>query len=331
LNERIERFLFIGNIKMIVCSKDHIHASERQLSERARELLQAEINFIPNSCFHQPGADAEIIELSESPDQTDDRPVMDLSTQGGRVSPSQISRLCRAEVLSSEEEQDLFRRMNYLKFKANMYRSQLDPAHVEPHEIERIESLLKQAERARDQIFRSNMRLVVSIIKKCVTPGVTFDELLSDGCLTLMHAIEKFDYARGFRFSTYAYHSISNYAYRKIANRRKERTRFKQVGEERSLEELQEQKNPLMVSAVWDELSELLTQTIETLDKREQFIVRSRFALGKHRKIQTFQKLADELGISKERVRQLEQRAVAKLRALAEGSRLDAIRELVGG
>lgn len=316
---------------MIVCSKDQSEVSSRQLSERARKLLQAEIDFIPNPSFHQPGAEFEILDSPEPGGQVDSRPVVDFSTQGGRVSPSQISRLCRAEVLSADEEQSLFRRMNYLKFKANMYRSQLNPEQVERHEVERIEDLLQQAERARDAIFRSNMRLVVSIIKKCVTPGVTFDELLSDGCLTLMHAIEKFDYARGFRFSTYAYHSISNYAYRKIANRRKERTRFKQIGEERSLEELQEQKNPLMVSAVWDELSELLTQTIETLDQREQFIVRSRFALGKHRKIQTFQKLADELGISKERVRQLEQRAVAKLRAIAEGSRLDAIRELVGG
>ncbi|WP_197997214.1 sigma-70 family RNA polymerase sigma factor [Gimesia panareensis] len=316
---------------MIVCSKDHCELSARQLAERARKLLQAEIDFIPNPCFHEPGADEEILGETVSADQTDGMTTTSFPTQGEHVTPSQISRLCRAEVLSSTEEQELFRRMNYLKFKANMYRSRLDPERVAQSEIEQIEDLLQQAQRARDQIFGSNMRLVVSIVKKCVTNGVTFDELLSDGCLTLMHAIEKFDYSRGFRFSTYAYHSISNYAYRKIANRRKERNKFKQLGEERSLEELQEQKNPLMVLGVWDELSELLKQTIDTLDQREQFIVRSRFALGKHRKIQTFQKLADELGISKERVRQLEQRAVAKLKAIAEGSRLDAIRELVGG
>ncbi|QGQ22262.1 sigma-70 family RNA polymerase sigma factor [Gimesia benthica] len=315
---------------MIVCSKDHCKQSSHQLAERARKILQAEIDFIPNPSFQDSDAD-ELILGQPLPESKSEIPTAAFTKPGSRALSTQIARLCRSEVLSAADEQDLFRRMNYLKFKANMHRCKLDPEEVEPCELERIENLLQQAEQVRDQIFRSNMRLVVSIVKKCVTPGVSFDELLSDGCLTLMNAIEKFDYARGFRFSTYAYHSISNYAYRKIANRRKERNKFKQLGEERTLEELQEQKNPMMVRAVWDELSDLLKQTIDTLDQREQFIVRSRFALGKHRKIQTFQKLADELGISKERVRQLEQRAVAKLRALAEGSRLDAIRELVGG
>ena len=58
------------------------------------------------------------------------------------------------------------------------------------------------------------MRLVMSIVKKFVTPQQAFDELLSDGILTLMQAIEKFDFDRGFRFSTYAYRSIARNAYR---------------------------------------------------------------------------------------------------------------------
>ena len=53
------------------------------------------------------------------------------------------------------------------------------------------------------------------------------------------------------------------------------------------------------------------------LDRRERLIIRSRYALGSHRRVRTFQDLADRLGISKERVRQLEQRALGKLRALA--------------
>ena len=56
---------------------------------------------------------------------------------------------------------------------------------------------------------------------------------------------------------------------------------------------------------------------LDDLDRREKFIVRARFSLGSHRKVHTLQSLADRLGISKERVRQLERRAMDKLRAMA--------------
>jgi RNA polymerase sigma factor (sigma-70 family) len=228
-----------------------------------------------------------------------------------------------------KRKKKLFRSFNFLKYKANQYRSQLDPDWVTEDQLELIEQLLHRAQLVRDEILRRNMRLVASIVKKCTTTGVSFDELFSDGCLTMLKAIDKFDYSRGFRFSTYAYHAISNFAYRKIANRKKERAKYKQLPPEQSMEETGAVKNPLMGTETWDELSELLNQSIDTLDEREQLIVKSRFALGKHRKTLTFQKLADQLGISKERVRQLEQRAVAKLKAVTQGTRLELIRDLV--
>ncbi|MCA9004694.1 MAG: sigma-70 family RNA polymerase sigma factor [Planctomycetaceae bacterium] len=312
---------------MVVCSIESDVCEQERLSCRARKLLNQEIEFISNPCFGDPDAESDILDNSDISSHR--APFDETRPAGSSGSSTTISRLCNAEVLSAEEERVLFRRLNYLKFKANQHRSQLDPEWVTENELDLIEQLLHQAELVRDEILRRNMRLIVSIVKKCTTTGVSFDELFSDGCLTLLKAIDKFDYARGFRFSTYAYHAISNYAYRKIANRRKERTRYKQLPPERSMEEAGAVKNPLMGTATWDELSELLNESIHTLDEREQVIVKSRFALGKHRKILTFQKLADQLGISKERVRQLEQRAVAKLRAVAEGTRLELIRDLV--
>jgi RNA polymerase primary sigma factor len=68
----------------------------------------------------------------------------------------------------------------------------------------------------------------------------------------------------------------------------------------------------------WTRMRTLLSKLLRHLDRREQFILRGRFALGAHREVRTFQCLADKLGVSKERVRQLEQRAIAKLQALAQ-------------
>lgn len=313
---------------MIVSSNVHSKSSFDSLQRRTQELLNIEIDFVPNRSFNDPDLEIEIRQNSFS---------IQIQSQGnssGDIKASSLSphlaRLCEAEILTAEEERELFCRMNFLKFRANALRVQLDPDLPDEDKINSIDSFMAEAQQVRNCIFRCNMRLVVSIVKKCSSPYISFEDLLSDGTWTLMKAVEKFDYDRGFRFSTYAYRAISNYAYRKIADRRKEKARFSQSTHERVIEEVKEEKRPLMGEKPWQELSDLLSRTIEKLDQREQLIVRGRFALGDYHKAKTFQRLADELGISKERVRQLEQRAVAKLRAMAEKTELDMIREFAG-
>ena len=80
-----------------------------------------------------------------------------------------------------------------------------------------------------------------------------------------------------------------------------------------------------MTEGVWSNLRDLMSSMLGDLDRREQFIIRSRYALGAHRKVRTFQSLADKLGVSKERVRQLEQRAMCKLRAMAAEYEMDEL------
>jgi RNA polymerase primary sigma factor len=76
---------------------------------------------------------------------------------------------------------------------------------------------------------------------------------------------------------------------------------------------------------VWSDLRQLANSLLDRLDRRERFIIRCRYALGAHRKTRTFQELANKLGVSKERVRQLEMRAVAKLKAMAADYDLDEL------
>ena len=315
---------------MIACSCLLEGRQEKANRHRAERLLQTEIDFISNPSFKTLNLEDEFELQHEFDSSSTDLKNSLRLLKNPRQLPAHLARLCESDVLSADEERVLFRRMNFLKYKANVLRSQLNPETCSIQELDTIELLLDEALRVRNQIFRSNMRLVVSIIKKCVTPHVTFDDLLSDGIWTLMKAVDKFDYDRGFRFSTYAYRAITNYAYRKIADQRKEHSRFSQPIQEQPLDEVTEEKRPEMLEQTWLELSELLEQKIANLDQREQMIVRARYALGRDSKVQTFQKLADQLGVSKERVRQLEQRAVAKLRVMAKETRLDQIHELVG-
>ncbi len=303
-------------------------ASSRLVRIRTESLLATEIDFIPNSDFNS--ADTELEIMSESlPDdyaQTDDS----LAFNHNDNLPSNLSRYCESDVLTVEDERKLFRRMNYFKFKANSLRSQLDPASPDEDKLHKIEHYLSEALQCRSYIIRCNMRLVVSIVKKCVTPSVSFDELLSDGIWSLIKAADKFDFSRGFRFSTYAYHAISNFAYRRISDQRKANTRFMSATHTSALEEAGEDLKPELGEKIWGEISQLLSKTMKELDEREQLIIYGRFALGDQLKVRTFQSLADELGISKERVRQLEKRAVSKLRMEAEETDLEMMCDLAG-
>lgn len=227
--------------------------------------------------------------------------------------PSHLARLCEVDLLSAEDERTMFRSMNYLKFRAHALCAALDGDCPDEATVREAERLLDGAKRIRDQLIQANMRLAISVVKKFVSPQRSFDDMLSDGIFSLMQAVDKFDFERGFRFSTYAYRAIARNAYRKMQEARKESVRLVNDGEE-VYEVASEGSGPSLDERTWELLRGTLGSLMERLDRRERFIVRSRYALGSHRKVKTFQNLADKLGLSKERVRQLEQRAVAKLR-----------------
>jgi RNA polymerase primary sigma factor len=242
--------------------------------------------------------------------------------------PAHLARLCDGRLLTRDEEEDLFRRMNYLKFRANSLRSRLDPELSSRECVERVEQFLSRADAIRDRLIRSNMRLVISIVKKFVTPQQSFDDLLSEGAMSLLQAVEKFDFSRGFRFSTYAYRAVARNAFRKISDRQKESTRFVTGADDSIFSSVRDDAASAISDGLTERMRQMLKAFLDQLDRRERFIVRSRYALGAHRQSRTFQYLADKLGVSKERVRQLEQRAVAKLKQMADEAGCDELREL---
>jgi RNA polymerase primary sigma factor len=284
--------------------KPHSVKSSSVVREHVIRLLRTEIEFISNKSFSSIDRvfEREVLEqrfevaISESPLP--------------RNLPGHLARLCEAGVLTPEQEQDLFRRMNYLKYRANVLRSRLSPHAPDEEMLVKVERFLAAAQAIRDEIIRANMRLAISVVKKFVTPQNSFDDLLSDGIYSLMQAVDKFDYDRGFRFSTYAYRAIARNAYRAIIKRQKESVRFGTEMDEASLDAGSSVTESAMDVHTWTRLRGLLSQVMDQLDRREQLIIRCRYALGAHRKVKTFQTIADRLGVSKERVRQLEQRAM---------------------
>jgi RNA polymerase primary sigma factor/RNA polymerase sigma factor len=199
-------------------------------------------------------------------------------------------------------------------------REQLDVERPSARLMDQIERLYGEIVEIKNRIVRANLRLVVSIAKRRVSPGDSFFDLVSDGNMSLIRAVEKFDYARGNKFSTYASWAImKNYA-RSIPDEHKHRDRFRaadmellQSAADRRSDELQERM------AANDRLAQV-GKFLDRLDSREQTIIIRRYGLDHQQEPQTLKEVGSALGVTKERVRQIEAKALEKLReaALAE-------------
>ncbi len=174
--------------------------------ERIRELP---LDYIPNEQFERvsPAEEREIL----APMPADEGPPRKARRPANL--PTYLASLYEVPLLSREQEAHLFRKMNYLKYKASRLLGELDAEHPAAALMDRVERLYEQSVAVKNELIRANLRLVVSIAKRRVGPTEEFFDLVSDGNMSLIRAVEKFDFARGFKFSTYATWAIvKNYA-----------------------------------------------------------------------------------------------------------------------
>jgi RNA polymerase primary sigma factor len=287
--------------------------STEALLRTAKILLTTEVEFIASPEFSAPNAASLIFEDGNL------LPGERVAADKGKLPdlPPHLARLCEAKLLTAGEERLVFQRMNFLRYRANQLRHQLALESPCSWTVRRIQALLSAADWYRDRMIKSNMRLVISIVKKFVNKQNGFDDLLSDGIVALLRAVDKFDFGLGFRFSTYATQVVRRNTYRRVMEKQKERQRVTLSIHDAGVDVSDEHRSSSMSEERWQTLRSRLGLMLDKLDRREKLIVRARFSLGGHRRVQTLQRLADKLGVSKERVRQLEKRALEKLRDFA--------------
>jgi RNA polymerase primary sigma factor len=269
-------------------------------------ILEQKIEYVHNPSFEDHEASAEILApMPEGP-----HTARDFKPPAG-LEPYLADLYLDAQLLGRDQEAHLFRKMNYLKFRAVRLREALDPGRPRASDLDAIERFLAQAQAVKDQLIRANLRLVVSIARKRVSPCQDLLELVSDGNLTLIRAVEKFDFSRGFKFSTYASWSIMNNFARSFIRERSRRDRFVS-GEEPFEAAADNRPDEREAEVEYHRNQETVRRMLRTLEDRERRILVSRFGLDGAEEL-TLQRLGQELGITKERVRQIESRAQAKL------------------
>ncbi|MGO9600179.1 MAG: sigma-70 family RNA polymerase sigma factor [Isosphaeraceae bacterium] len=285
---------------------------------RARRILETKLELIAHPSFDEPGAEAQIM-APLPPPPAGKAPRKPKAPKG---LPPYLASLYEVPLLDRDQEAHLFRQMNYLKYKAQALRQTLDPARAKTSDLDRIEELQEEALAVKNQIIRSNLRLVVSIAKRHVGPSNNFFELVSDGNMSLIRAVEKFDYSRGNKFSTYASWAIMKNFARTIPEENYRRDRFVTGHEEMFEAAADNRTDEHEYESSLKRMQEAIKGMLDRLDDRERLIITSRFGLGGAAE-RTLEQLGRELGITKERVRQIESRGVDKLRKIAGEQKLE--------
>jgi RNA polymerase primary sigma factor len=283
---------------------------------RAQALKELAIDFIPHRSFARPGIEDQILAVCPATNSTDE---ISEPRDVDQV-PMYIARLYDTSLLTAEQERHLFRQMNFLLYRANRLRRKLDVAKPSRVLLEKIQNDLNQANAIKGRIIQANLRLVVSIAKKFVNPANSLEELISDGNLALIRAVEKFNYGLGNRFSTYATYAVQRNYFRMVSRGRRQRERF--LSDEERLAIIPQAEPAQIVGAAGlQQLQQSFGSLLQRLNARERQILERRFGFhGQEPK--TFKELGEELGVCKERIRQIQTRAMEKLRQFSEMERL---------
>ena len=321
---------------------------------------------------------AIVLSMSEE----DDIPVYSTTITGATADPVKdyLKQIGKVPLLNAAEEVDLAMRIEaglFAEEKLNTMGSKLDP------KLRReLEWVKRDGARAKSHLLGANLRLVVSLAKRYTGRGMQFLDLIQEGNLGLIRAVEKFDYTKGFKFSTYATWWIRQAITRAMADQartiripvhmvevinklaRVQRQMLQDLGREPTPEELAREldmtpekvvevqkygREPISLHTPLGEdgdsefgdliedteavvpadavgftmLQRQLESLLDSLSEREAGVIRMRFGLGDGIP-KTLDQIGDTFGVTRERIRQIESKTMAKLR---HPSRSQALRD----
>jgi RNA polymerase sigma factor (sigma-70 family) len=280
------------------------------MDERLEKLSRRKIRFIDDSLYHQPDAAAAVEEIARQDDLT--RASRPEDSRVPRDLPPYLQDLYRTPLLSAARERALFLKFNFHKFQFVTARRRLEPEFARKRDLDEMETCLHQAIETKNAIVQANLRLVVSVARKHLRPTLSLMELISEGNMVLMRAVEGFDLHRGNRFSTYATLALMKGFARSVPQMLAGRPGGAEIS---MLESLPDRREGIESDRFSDR--EQVRDLLARLDDRERAVVLAHYGLDDSAIPLTLDEVGQRLGLSKQRVRQIEKSAIAKLRTVA--------------
>lgn len=266
---------------------------------------QTPVEYIWTAEFDRPECADEI--LSEIP------AVATALTKAPRETPAYLAELYRVPLLTPDEEFRLFRQMHFWRHRAEKLRRRMVANGASPRRKARFSEAMQRSLALRNRIATANLRLVVAIARTMVDDANRLDDLISDGNLPLLRAVEIFDYTRGLRFSTYATWAVRNGLFRSTQRNRKLAQRNGPLAEE-DLTDCAAEPHLAAGEMSAMELQQTLDRLLGELPQRDRSVVEARFGLGRRPRPARFREIAEEFGVSTERARQLVTRVLHRLK-----------------
>ncbi len=343
-------------------------AEESETPAAAEEDEEDEENTKP--VFTEPLPTGAIV-ISSSDDE--DVPVYSTQITGATADPVKdyLKQIGKVPLLNAAEEVELAMRIEAGLF-AEEKLSHMSPAEKSSQVGLDLQWVARDGQRAKSHLLGANLRLVVSLAKRYTGRGMQFLDLIQEGNLGLIRAVEKFDYTKGFKFSTYATWWIRQAITRAMADQartiripvhmvevinklaRVQRQMLQDLGREPTPEELSREldmtpekvievqkygREPISLHTPLGEdgdsefgdliedteavvpadavgftmLQRQLESLLDSLSEREAGVIRMRFGLGDGQP-KTLDQIGDTFGVTRERIRQIESKTMAKLR-----------------
>ncbi len=286
---------------------------------RASEILAGKLDFMPNPEFSKVGAERRIFDLAPpvpKPSVAWYRPVMEADGSAG-------PRRNEGILLTAAQERVIFMQFNYARYRVERMHRRLKGAAPTLEQAREVVRWHSTATRIREQIAETNLALVLAMAKRVRLGEGEFPDLIGEGNMALMRAVDKFDCARGFKFSTYACRAILKAFSRHGMKVAKHRQRFPvefdpalERGEGVAAVRAQSERRDA------DELRRIVEANEAELTDVERAVVMHRFALeaGEPGRAPTLAQVGRLIGLTKERVRQIQNTALEKLRMAFEGA-----------
>ncbi len=288
----------------------------RALRERAEQLLAENYAYMDSPIFKQRGIERELFSFEDG-----EEPALPRTSWYQPTREEIADQLTGTpQLMKGAEEKLMFLRFNFAKRKLVGLQKKIKREGLDKELARELIEWHRRFEHFREYLVRTNLALVLAMAKRTRLGDVDFAEIVSEGNMALMRAVDKFNVDKGFKFSTYACRAILKAFSRTAMKSSRYKTHFPVEFEpEMEKSDWDDRRRDMVEEDCIDELKQIVDRNLADLSDTEQTVIRRRFNWQQQEDTPlTLEEVGKIIGVTKERVRQIQNKALLKIKSVME-------------